>query len=87
MAGGSTKYSWTAPSSGWVIFGTCGSNFDTTLDVAGTFNDDHRQGPSFCDYGLASYVRLQVNSGTTYAITLRGFGSSAGAYIIEIRYG
>lgn len=87
VAGGSKPYSWTAPSSGWVIFGTCGSDFDTILDVEGTSNDDHHQGPGFCDYGLASYVRLQVNSGTTYPITLSGFGSSAGAYIIEIRYG
>ncbi len=87
ISGGSAQYSWIAPSSGWVIFGTCGSGFDTTLDVAGTFNDDHRQGSGFCGYGLASYVRLQVNSGTTYPITLSGFGSSSGAYIIEIRYG
>ncbi|NDF39471.1 MAG: hypothetical protein EB140_11180 [Proteobacteria bacterium] len=87
ISGGSAQYSWIAPSSGWVIFGTCGSGFDTTLDVAGTFNDDHGQGSGFCGYGLASYVRLQVNSGVTYAITLRGYGLSAGSYIIEIRYG
>ncbi|NBQ63807.1 MAG: hypothetical protein EBU40_16165 [Proteobacteria bacterium] len=89
ISGGSAQYSWIAPSSGWVIFGTCGSGFDTTLDVAGTFNDDHGQGSGFCpdDY-LASYVRLPVNSGVTYAITLRGYdSSSAGSYIIEIRYG
>ncbi len=88
VAGGSKPYSWTAPSGGMVIFGTCGSDFDTTLDVSGTFNDDHGQGPSFCDYGFASYVRLEVKPGTVYAITLKGFNSSsAGAYIIEIRYG
>lgn len=84
---GSTQYFWTAPSSGWVIFGTCGSDFDTILEVAESTNDDHYQGADFCSYRFASYVRLQVNSGTIYAITLSGFGSSAGAYIIEIRYG
>ena len=86
-AGGSTPHSWTAPSSGWVIFGTCGSDFDTFLKVAESTNDDHDQGADFCSYRFASYVRLQVNSGTTYAITLSGFASSAGAYIIEVRYG
>lgn len=86
-ASGSTQYAWTAPSSGFVIFGTCGSDFDTILEVAGASYDDHGQGPEFCDYGLASYVRLEVTAGETYAISISGYASSAGSYVIEVRYG
>jgi hypothetical protein len=78
----SVWFEWTAPSSGWATFETCGSTFDSVLvaytgsavgqlsQVAG--NDDA------C--GLASRLHFQAVAGTVYRIALAGYDGDTGDF-------
>jgi PASTA domain len=80
----SAWYTWTAPSSGWATFLTCGSPFDTVLavytgsDVAALStvagNDDA------CDVG--SRVSFEASLGTVYRIAVAGYGDSTGDFTL-----
>lgn len=78
----SVWYGWTAPSSGWATFETCGSAFDTILaaytgtSVAAlslvTFGDDQ------C--GLSSRIVFAAEAGITYSIAVDGYGAASGDF-------
>jgi PASTA domain len=80
----SVWFEWTAPSSGWATFETCGSAFDTVLavytgsdvtalsSVAG--NDDA------C--GLESRVHFQAVAGTVYRLALAGYDGETGDFTL-----
>lgn len=79
-------WTWTAPSSGFFLFTTFGSDFDTTLAIyrgstldsltlVGS-NDDARD-------GLQSALEIEGILGETYAIQVSGYGSSTGSIILN----
>ena len=80
----SVWFDWTAPSSGWTTFETCGSAFDTVLavytgsDVAAlgsvAGNDDA------C--GLESRVHFQAVAGTVYRLALAGYDGETGDFTV-----
>jgi PASTA domain len=80
--GNSVWYQWTAPTSGWATFETCGGGFDTVLTVfTGTelaelewiaSNDD--------SCGLSSRVSFEAAAGVTYSIALSGYGGEEGEF-------
>ena len=87
-------YSWTAPCTGNVTLGTCGS-YDTLLSVhttcptatannqiAGACNND---GPAGCTPG-SQYV-LAATSGTTYLIRVAGFVGAAAGNTFTLTWG
>lgn len=81
----SVWFHWTAPSSGWATFETCGSDFDTMLasytgsavdQLTGvTANDDA------CD--LASRISFQASAGTIYRLAVSGFDGEMGSYLLS----
>ena len=83
--GGERWYSWRAPSSGIATFDTAGSTFDTVLSVyTGTADaltliatDDDRGG------FLTSRVRFNASVGTTYLVSVKGFGNAAGQIVVS----
>jgi hypothetical protein len=80
----SAWYTWTAPSTGWATFQTCGNPFDTVLavytgsDVAALSavagNDDA------CDFG--SRVSFETSLGTVYRIAVAGYSGSTGDFTL-----
>jgi hypothetical protein len=80
----SVWYAWTAPSSGWATFETCGSAFDTVLavyvgaeltaleEVAG--NDD--------GCAPASKVSFEATAGTVYRIAVAGYDGETGDFAL-----
>jgi hypothetical protein len=80
----SAWFEWTAPSSGWALFETCGSPFDTVLavytgsgmnalsTVAG--NDD--------GCGLASRASFEASAGTVYRIAVAGYDGETGDFTL-----
>lgn len=82
--GSSVWYAWTAPTSGPVVFDTCGTTLDTLLaaytgsslgaltPVAS--NDD------VVDCGYASRIRFQAVAGTTYRLAVDGFAGRTGGF-------
>jgi hypothetical protein len=91
VGGHSVWYTWTAPASGPVDFNTVGSTFNTTLEVAtGTglmlltnpaviaANIDDAEGA-----GLASRVDFYAQAGTSYQITIDGFGGAVGDFMLN----
>lgn len=80
----SVWFEWTAPSTGWATFETCGTAFDTVLavytgsdvtalsSVAG--NDDA------C--GLASRVHFQAVAGSVYRLALAGYDGETGDFTL-----
>jgi hypothetical protein len=85
--GGSVWYKWTAPFTGIATFHTTGSTFDTLLAVyVGTqlnaltpvaSNDDRR------GRFLASEVRFNAISNTTYQIAIDGVGGEMGEFVVS----
>jgi PASTA domain len=81
----SVWFEWTAPSSGWANFETCGSPFDTVLGVytgselsglsTVTANDDS------CELG--SRVSFSASAGTVYAIALAGYDGETGEFTLS----
>jgi Calx-beta domain len=97
----SVWYSWTAPASGVVSFGTCNptgsslTNFDTTI-VVGTgaavnaftmvaLNDDTTACNSVVNASYASTVTFNAVSGTTYMIQIDGYAATTGTF--QLFYG
>ncbi len=94
-------YSWTAPASGVVSFGTCNptgsslTNFDTTIVVGtGTAvnaftviaeNDDTTGCNSVVNASYGSTVIFNAVSGTTYRIQVDGYGNTVGTF--QLFYG
>ena len=76
----SVWFRWTAPSSGWATFETCGSDFDTVLavytgsDLTGLTevggNDDA------CGY--SSRLAFEAAAGTMYVVAVAGYDGEAG---------
>ena len=85
--GASVWYSWTPATSGSATIDTAGSSFDTTLGVyTGTSvgaltlraaNDDVASGTT------TSRVTLTVSAGTTYRISVDGYGARQGAITLN----
>ena len=83
--GGERWYSWRAPGTGIATFDTAGSTFDTVLAVyTGTADaltliasDDDRGG------FLTSEVRFNATAGTTYLISVQGFGNAVGQIVVS----
>lgn len=82
----SVWFRWSAPSSGWATFQTCGSSFDTVLaaytgaaigqlTTVGVDDDS-------CDLG--SRISFEATSGTVYRIAVSGFWEGAmGDYVLS----
>jgi hypothetical protein len=80
---GSIWYTWTAPSTGKVKFSTEGSSFDTVLAVytGGSTHDSLTEVDSNDDGGAnyTSIVEFNATAGTTYKISVAGYGKNTGA--------
>ncbi len=95
-------YSWTAPVSGFVSFGTCNptgsslTNFDTTIGVyTGTavnalttigFNDDTPGCNSVVNANYGSTVAFNAVAGTTYRIQVDGYNTTTGQFNLFYGY-
>jgi Calx-beta domain/Domain of unknown function DUF11 len=95
-------YSWTAPSSGFVSFGTCNptgsslTNFDTTIGIyTGTavnaltqigFNDDTPGCNSVVNANYGSTVAFNAVGGTTYRIQVDGYANTTGQFNLFYGY-
>ncbi len=89
-------YSWTAPVSGFVSFGTCNptgstlTNFDTTIGIyTGSavnaltqigFNDDTPGCNSVVNANYGSTVAFNAVAGTTYRIQVDGYNATTGQF-------
>jgi PASTA domain-containing protein len=80
----SAWYSWTAPSTGWATFETCGTEFDTVLaaytgselaDLAFVAGSDDA-----CE--LSSRISFQATAGTAYRIAVAGWGGASGPFTL-----
>jgi Metallo-peptidase family M12/FG-GAP-like repeat/Carboxypeptidase regulatory-like domain len=90
--GRSVWYSWTAPSSGPVLFTTAGSDFDTLLAVyigtrvnqltTVTTNDDSPYADNLAHI-LTSSVTFTAAAGTTYKIAVDGSGGRFGNFALR----
>jgi hypothetical protein len=85
-------FAWTPDVSGLVTANTCGSSFDTVLDVASgvcasstsvACNDNS---PSWCSVSnpTTSSVAFNAVAGTTYYLTLDGAGTASGAFALTV---
>ena len=95
-------YSWTAPSSGFVSFGTCNptgsslTNFDTTIGIyTGSavnaltqigFNDDTPGCNSVVNANYGSTVGFNAVGGTTYRIQVDGYANTTGQFNLFYGY-
>jgi len=83
----SVWYRWTAPSSGPVTMNTCSSSFDTVLAVyTGLAVNSLTQVASdddACNPG--SQVTFNAVAGTTYRISIRGFGGGEGTFTLDLK--
>ena len=95
-------YSWTAPSSGFVSFGTCNptgstlTNFDTTIGIyTGNavnaltqigFNDDTPGCNSVINANYGSTVAFNAVAGTTYRIQVDGYANTTGQFNLFYGY-
>ncbi len=95
-------YSWTAPTSAYVSFGTCNptgsslTNFDTTIGVyTGSavnaltqigFNDDTVGCNSVVNANYGSTVAFTAVAGTTYRIQVDGYASTTGQFNLFYGY-
>ncbi len=95
-------YSWTAPSSGFVSFGTCNptgsslTNFDTTIGIyTGSavnaltqigFNDDTPGCNSVVNPNYGSTVAFNAVGGTTYRIQVDGYANATGQFNLFYGY-
>jgi hypothetical protein len=88
-AGASSKDLWYAyrpQTTETVLLSTCGSGFDTVLNVytaCGTTqlvcNDDH-QTAGFCGSATASRISTSMTAGTTYLIRVSGYNGASGSF-------
>lgn len=80
----SVWYSWTAPSSGWVTFETCGSGFDTVLAAyVGAAVDDLTEISSNDDAcAPASRITFEATAGTVYFVAVAGFDGNVGDFTL-----
>ena len=88
----SAWYKWTAPESAIFRFDTCASEWSTTLGVyigssvdALTAVAENFEGPS-CPYG-GSQVTFAAEAGTTYYISVDGFGRLEDPFVLQWGYG
>jgi Calx-beta domain/Domain of unknown function DUF11 len=95
-------YSWTAPVSGFVSFGTCNptgsnlTNFDTTIGIyTGSavnaltqigFNDDTPGCNSVVNANYGSTVAFTAVAGTTYRIQVDGYNTTTGQFNLFYGY-
>jgi hypothetical protein len=80
----SVWYSWTAPSSGWATFETCGSPFDTTI---GVYRGAALASLEFVAYsddacGAASVARFEATEGVTYHLAVGGYAGAEGDFTL-----
>lgn len=85
VAWNSVWFDWTAPSSGWATFETCGSTFDTVLAVYTGSDLSALSSVTGSDdaCGFASRVQFQVASGTVYRIALAGYDGDTGDFTLS----
>ncbi|QTA83685.1 Uncharacterized protein dnl_60990 [Desulfonema limicola] len=85
--GSSLWWKWTAPESGYMLFNTYGSNFDTLLAVyTGTTLAELNELGSSDDDGSPdnnSGVVVQVQAGITYYIAVDGYDGSTGNIVLN----
>jgi PASTA domain len=80
--GNSVWYRWTAPSSGWATFETCGSGFDTVLTVFTGSQLAGLQEIAWSDdgCGYSSRASFEATAGVIYSIALSGFAGAEGEF-------
>ena len=80
----SVWFRWTAPSSGWATFETCGADFDTVLGAfTGTAVDQLSlvaASDDACDLG--SQISFEASAGTVYHLAVAGFDEEAGSFVL-----
>ena len=80
--GNSVWYRWTAPSSGWATFETCGSPFDTILAAFTGAELANLQFVAWDDDNCApgSRIVFEATAGFTYSVALSGYDGAEGAF-------
>jgi PASTA domain len=81
----SVWFSWTAPSSGWATFETCGSGFDTVLaayvgSTLGELTEVASNDDAVCWPG--SRITFEAAAGTVYLIAVAGFDGEVGEFTL-----
>jgi hypothetical protein len=81
----SVWFHWSAPSSGWATFATCGSALDTMLAAYTGSAVDQLTGILANDDGcnLASRISFQASAGTTYRIAVSGYAGEMGTFALS----
>ncbi len=80
----SVWYRWTAPSSGWATFETCGASYDSVLAVyTGSQLAQLTEVASNDDAcGLSSRVSFEATAGTVYSVAVAGFEGATGEFTL-----
>ena len=80
----SVWYAWTAPSSGWATFESCGSAFDTVLAVYVGAELDALESVAGDDdaCALASRVSFEATAGTVYRVAVAGYDGETGDFTL-----
>ena len=82
------SFRWVAPARARYVFDTIGSTFDTVLTLRSSCSGPEL--PGACDddgagVGLASRIVRAFGTGQEALIVVDGFGTSMGAYVLNIR--
>jgi PASTA domain len=80
--GNSVWYRWTAPSSGWATFETCGSGLDTILAAFTGTELANLQFIAWDDDSCApaSRIAFEATAGVTYSVALSGYAGAEGQF-------
>jgi len=80
---GEKHFSFTAARSGTVTFTTCGSQYDTMLDIQTMSGTRIIQGDDEGNCGRQTILSINAVAGTTYRIILNGYNGATGTYTME----
>lgn len=80
---GEKHFSFTATQSSTVTFTTCGSAYDTMLDIQTMSGTRIIQGDDEGDCGRQTVLSINAVAGTTYRIILSGYNGHTGIYTME----
>ncbi|MFP2927253.1 ELWxxDGT repeat protein [Pyxidicoccus sp. 3LG] len=78
------SFSWTAPVSGTFVLTTEGSSYDTSLEVSDPVSGSSLACNDDTDDTLQSSVSVSVSAGQTLLITVDGYDTECGAFLLSI---
>ncbi|OJH35074.1 hypothetical protein BON30_40900 [Cystobacter ferrugineus] len=79
-----STFAWTAPSAGVFTFSTEGSGYDTSLEVADPVSGTSLGCNDDADGTLQSSVGVSLSAGQTVLITVDGFDTECGPFLLHI---